>query len=47
MSHFTSKIEATMFFHEISNLDKSEDANFKYENSFLKILSKDNQIGHF
>ena len=36
-----------MFFHEISNLDKSEDANFKYENSFLKILSKDNQIGHF
>ena len=47
MSHFTSKIAAITFFHEISHLDKFEDADFKYENSFSKILCKDNQIRHF
>ena len=43
ISYVTSKIEAIFFFHEISHLDKFEDADFKYENSFLKMFSKNTQ----
>ena len=45
--HFWFQILAFLFFHEISQLDKFEGADFNYGNSIFKFQSKNNQIKHF
>ena len=36
-----------LIFHEISQFDKFEGSNFKYDNIVSKFQSKNNQIRHF
>ena len=55
--HFWSQIQVFLFFRKISQLDKFEGADFKYDNSIFKILAqkypnkaflvKNSQIRHF
>ena len=41
------KVRYFLFFRQILQLDKFEGADFKYDNSFLKLLLKNTQIRHF
>ena len=45
--HFWSQIQAFLFFHEISQLDKFEGADFKYDNVVFKFQPKNTKIRHF
>ena len=44
---FWYQIQAFSFFHEISQFNKFEDADFKYDKRFLKFWHQNIQIEHF
>ena len=44
---FDPEFYTIFFFGKILQLDKFEGVNFKYDNSFLKLLQKNNQIRQF